>query len=69
MGEVEDEIHFFFICSKLCVDREILLNSIADICKNFVNVTNEQKFVWLMSCENAKILNFLADIIIKYDTI
>ena len=53
-GEIEDKIPFLFVCSKLSVERKTLLDTIADTCSNFMNLTNEQQFIWLMSCENEK---------------
>ena len=57
-GEVEDEIHFLFKCSKYEPDRKELINIILTTCPNFnsLNDIHVKKLEWICNCENHNIL-------------
>ena len=65
-GEIEDEKHFLFTCSKLSAERDILLQQILTTCKNFNTLTINQKMIWLMTTENVQILSCLSNYISKH---
>lgn len=55
-GDVEDEYHFLFVCTKFSEDREKLYSVIHSNCPNFVNLNIKEKLIWLMNTENKAIL-------------
>ena len=59
--EVEDEMHFLIKCQKFSFEREELLKSIEKSCKNFKELSDENKFLWLMTTEDIFILVKLAN--------
>lgn len=52
LGKVEDEFHFILECPKYDSDRLIFFNIISNECNNFCKLSQEDKFVWIMSNEN-----------------
>ena len=52
----EDEIHFLFECSKYNNIRSDFLDKIYKSCHNIQQLSNKQKFMWLMSNEDKTIL-------------
>ncbi len=54
-----DEIHFLMICPLFEKERHDLLNKIQEIYPT-LNLSTYNKFVWLLSQEDAKCLNFLS---------
>ena len=65
-GEVEDEIHFLLCCPKYSDDRHHILNSISQSCSNFSQLNNQDKFIWIMNCENTDILRDIGKFIQKH---
>ena len=55
--EIEDETHFLTRCPKFSEERDDLFNSISAKVKNFTNLSDKNKLIWLLNCENQKILN------------
>jgi hypothetical protein len=51
-GEVEDEIHFLFNCSKYEPDRKELVDIILTSCPNFNSLNDIKKLEWIYNCEN-----------------
>jgi hypothetical protein len=58
-GEVEDEIHFLFKCSKYEPDRKELIDIILTSCPNFNSLNDVKKLEWICNCENHNILTHL----------
>ena len=58
---VEDEIHFLLLCPKFDNAREELFTNIkSHLCLNYHSLSMENKFIWLMSSEDANIIVPLA---------
>ena len=63
-NDVEDEIHFLIKCPPYDTERVILFQACRDNSMNFDSLeTNEQKFVFILSNENASITVKLASFI------
>lgn len=60
-NEIEDEIHFMTSCEKYSKHREIFYEKINKECKNFQNLNNTNKFIWLLSNEDSKVCNLVAE--------
>ena len=58
--EVEDEIHFLTECPAYDKPRTLLYAQCEHECKNFANMANGAKFIWLMTAESAHILHATA---------
>lgn len=65
LGEIEDEIHFLLCCPKYNNERQLLFSAITQSCFNFTNLDLQQKFIWLMTCEDASLLRELSNFIHK----
>ena len=65
-NEIEDEIHFLFKCSENKVGREQLFLQISQKCKNFTSLSNEQKLVWMLNCEDQSILTSVGKFIYEH---
>ena len=50
-NDVEDEQHFLIKCDAFSVIRNNLFISISKLCKNFMNLSDSNKFIYLMSVE------------------
>ena len=50
--KLDDEIHFLTECTKYSTDRIELFEQIAEICPNFINLTQLEKFIYLLSVES-----------------
>ena len=63
---IEDEIHFSMSCRCFDDSRNNLFVKVHAVNKNFLSLTDEQKFIWLMSSEDHYIVllfaKFLHDI-------
>ena len=55
-GEVEDEVHFILKCKSLDSARNKLIKCIEQNCPNFKELSDQNKFIWLMNNENREIL-------------
>ena len=51
---IEDEFHFLMICSPLDKCRAKYFNIIKRLYTNFENLSTEDKFIWLLSCEDKR---------------
>jgi len=65
-GEVEDEIHFLFNCSKYEPDRKELVDIILTSCPNFNSLNDIKKLEWICNCENHNILTHLGVFLRKH---
>ena len=65
LDKVEDEIHFLVECPKYKEERDILFKDISTMCPNFINLSTDDKFLWLTSNEDLLILKNLGKFIIK----
>lgn len=65
LDKVEDETHFLIECPKYKEQRDILFKDISALCPNFINLSNDDKFIWLTSNEDLFILKSLGKFIIK----
>ena len=65
-GEVEDEIHFLFKCSKYEPDRKELIDIILTSCPNFHSLNDVKKLEWICNCENHNILKHLGVFLRKH---
>jgi hypothetical protein len=65
-GEVEDEIHFLLCCSKFREELQQLFRTISQSCNNFLQLNPQEKFYWLMTCEDVSVLKELCHFIYKY---
>ena len=65
-GEVEDEIHFLFKCSKYEPDRKELIDIILTSCPNFNSLNDVKKLEWICNCENHNILTHLGVFLRKH---
>lgn len=62
---LEDELHFLIECSKYNTQREELFNIVSNSCQIFSTLSNENKMIYLMSCENENIIKEVGDFIHK----
>ena len=60
MLEKEDEFHFLIACPKYSAEREILFTYSAKYCLNFNILSDQNKFLWLMTTEDTGIITKLA---------
>ena len=47
--KIEDEFHFLLQCCKYQEDREVMLLQISKICPNFKDLSNEHRFIYMLS--------------------
>ena len=59
-NETEDEVHFLINCPKYSLVRTKLFSYIENLCKNIKVLTNENKFIWLMTNEITGIITKLS---------
>jgi len=59
-NDIEDEEHFLTVCKAFGNDREQLYVHAKANCKNFTNLSNEHKMIWLMTAEDSDIVHALA---------
>ena len=55
----EDEIHFMCICPTYAVYREIMYDKISLNSSNFTLLDKENKFIYVMSCNDKCVLDFV----------
>ena len=63
MQKIEDEIHFLTESPNYLHEREKLLTSIYECCKNFSQLSNQNKFLWLMSSDDTNIIQSVSHFI------
>jgi hypothetical protein len=56
--EFEDEMNFLMFCSKYDKTRQDLFSIVGMTCINFQNLSIEEIFLWLMTCENDLVIFF-----------
>lgn len=59
-NETEDELHFLVKCQKYSTERHKLFSYIEKECKNFKDLNEESKFMWLMANEDIDIIQKLS---------
>ena len=59
-NETEDEVHFLINCPKYSLVCTKLFSYIEKLCKNFKDLTNENKLIWLMTNEDTSIIQKLS---------
>ena len=66
IGIVEDEVHFLLECPKSSLQRNTLhvFNLIQN--KNFMLLSMQQKFIWLMSNEESRICKAVSRFILQF---
>ena len=57
LNSLEDELHAFMYCPAHDPQRQILFHYISTNYKNFHQLDGEQKFIWLMSNEDIKVMS------------
>ena len=50
-NKIEDEIHFLIQCPAYTIERTILYDRAKSVCSGFMNLTDENKFIWLLTTE------------------
>ncbi len=68
-GVVQDEIHHLLVCSLLATIREPLLKSACDVIPRFERLSEKNKFVQMMKCEEIEFLMSLGKFLIKADEV
>ena len=66
-GQVEDELHFLFECSKFDNIRLSFITQINKMCPNFKTLQKKDKFVWILSNEDEKLCSLLAETVFKFN--
>ena len=59
-------MHFLMSCSKYDKTRQDLFSIVGMTCINFQNLSIEEIFLWLMTCENDIVLKEMCQFISKY---
>lgn len=62
-NEIENEEHFLIICPIYSAGRKSLENICNEICTRYEHLNENQKFIFLMSNENDKIIKALGKFI------
>ena len=62
-SEIKNEEHFLIICPIYCVGRKSLENICNEICTRYEHLNEKQKFIFLMSNENDKIIKAIGKFI------
>ena len=52
---VEDEFHFLMLCDKLKSEREELFSNVTDIVPDFINMSKEDQFIFLLTSHDIDI--------------
>ena len=63
LGEPEDEPHFLIKCTAFTRQRDILFATVTSVNPHFSSYNAEQRFLWLMSTEDMKVLPHVANYI------
>lgn len=61
--EVEDEFHFLLKCPSLARIRDIYMQKIYKNFKNIVQLSDENKFIWILSSEDKLVFDILANML------
>jgi hypothetical protein len=61
---IEDEFHFLMICLPLDNCRAKYFSIIKRLYTNFENLSTEDKFIWLLSCEDKEIILLASKLLI-----
>ena len=60
---IEDEFHYVMVCEKFSTPRKKLLQEMSEIFVNFESLSPEEKFIFLMKCEDFEtvslVLNYM----------
>ena len=61
--EIEDEKHFLTVCRLFDADRKILYSRISELQSEFMNLNNDEQFIFLMKNDKPQILSWTAKFI------
>ena len=56
---IEDELHFLLKCNTLKEIRSPYLSKLISIFKNFSKLSDDMKFIWIMSSEDPVVISIL----------
>ena len=59
-NNIEDESHFVLKCPLYVNERNSMYHNIIKECKSFGNMSDQNKFVYLMTSENDNVFNAVA---------
>ena len=65
-NQIEDETHFILACPLYSPGRRVLEDACREICIRYDDLSEEQKFVFIMTNENEKIIKILSKFIFEY---
>ena len=65
LNKVEDEQHFMCSCPLYKAYRDDLYSYIVSVNKNFENLSDENKFIWLLSNEDIAIIFKISNYLIS----
>ena len=68
-GEVEDEIHFLFVCNKYTEQRDIFFNKCINVNPNFINMSHLDKLRFVMQHQWKEAAQYITNIWYKRKTI
>ena len=63
--DVEDEFHFVIKCPLYAAERKVLFDAFSENCKNFDSLTEEQKFIFILSNEDTDLTKILAKFLFR----
>ena len=63
--DVEDEFHFVIKCPLYATERKVLFDAFSNKCKNFDSLTEEQKFIFILSNEDMDLTKILAKFLFR----
>ena len=63
LNEIEDEKHALMICPAYDDSRKCIFDKIGQQNNNFINMSIENKFVWLLSNEDTFLIHQLSKLI------
>ena len=66
---VEDELHFLLHCSKYKSKRDCSFKRVSEKYNNFDTLSDSEKFIWLMSCEDQYVIDELSHLIFECNKI
>ena len=58
--KVENEVNFLFECNSYLTLRDDFTKSISSIVPNYLKLNNDQKLIYLMTCEEKNILRHIS---------
>ena len=62
---IEDEFHFLAECPLYTVERNMFFHDLSKLCKNFISLSNKDKFLWLMINEDKVATTKLCEYLVR----